>query len=181
MRSAVLAAMASVQCVYTFAVVPMSVCPSALDTSSSSAPASSCRVAKAWRKSWKRWRGSPATARMACRSLVTLRDSSAPFDLSDWPVEGKPFGPREARETFAYLRSFSPDLRIEIEELLADGDQVVAWLRATGSSPSGRRGDFRHAHRFRLRDGLIVEHWAVRDDLRAMVQAGVVAPPGPPN
>jgi ketosteroid isomerase-like protein len=105
----------------------------------------------------------------------------APFDLSEWPVGGKPFGPKEARETFAYLRSFSPDLRIEIEELLADGDQVVAWLRATGSSPSGRRVDFRHAHRFRLRDGLIVEHWAVRDDLRAMVQAGVVAPPGPPR
>jgi len=105
----------------------------------------------------------------------------APFDLSEWPEEGKPFGPKEARETFAFLRSFSPDLRIELEEILADRDQVVAWLRVTGTAPGGRRVDFRHAQRFRLRDGLIVEHWAVRDDLRGMVQAGVVTPPGPPR
>jgi ketosteroid isomerase-like protein len=105
----------------------------------------------------------------------------APFDLTDWPPEGKPFGPKEARETFAFVRSLSPDLRVELEEMLADGDQVVAWLRMTGTAPGGRPVDFRHAQRFRLRDGLIVEHWAVRDDLRAMVQAGVVTPPGPPR
>lgn len=46
------------------------------------------------------------------------------------------------------------------------------------ASASGRHVDFHHAHRFRLNDGLIVEHWAVRDDLRAMIQAGVVMPPG---
>lgn len=105
----------------------------------------------------------------------------APFDLTDWPPEGKPFGPREARETLAFIRSFSPDLRVELEELLAEGDQVVAWLRFTGTTPNGRRVDFHHAQRFRLKDGLIVEHWAVRDDLRLMVQAGVVTPPGPPR
>jgi len=75
----------------------------------------------------------------------------------------------------------SPDLRAELEELLADGDQVVASIRMTGTEPGGRRVDFRHAQRFRLRDGLIVEHWAVRDDLRARVQAGVVTPPVPPR
>ncbi len=36
------------------------------------------------------------------------------------------------------------------------------------------------AHRFRLRDGRIVAHWAVRDDLRAMIQSGVIRPPLPP-
>ena len=110
-----------------------------------------------------------------------VNHAPAPFDLTEWPAQGKPFGPKEARETFAYIRSFSPDLRVEVEELLADGDQVVAWLRMTGTAPGGRRVDFRHAQRFRLRDGLIVEHWAVRDDLRAMVQAGAVTPPGPPR
>ena len=34
----------------------------------------------------------------------------APFDLSSWPPEGKPFGPPEARETFAWLRGGAPDL-----------------------------------------------------------------------
>ncbi len=113
----------------------------------------------------------------------------APFDLSEWPSEGKPFGPAEARETLAWLRTGSPDLNVEIEELLAEDDQVVAWVRVTGTLTgprgpvpgSGRVVDLRHAHRFRLRDGRIIEHWAVRDDLRAMIQAGVVAPPERPS
>jgi predicted ester cyclase len=109
-----------------------------------------------------------------------------PFDLSAWPAEGKPFGPAEVRETFDWLRAAVPDLRVEIEDLVAEGDEVIAWLRMTGTQtgidvpapPTGRKIDFHHAHRFRLRDGRIMEHWAVRDDLRAMLQAGVVRPPG---
>jgi len=115
-----------------------------------------------------------------------LNHAPAPFDLSDWPPEGRPFGPAEARETLAWLRAGSPDLQVAIEDLIAEGDQVVAWIRMTGTMTgsrgpvpaSGRPVDFRHAQRFRLRDGRIVEHWAVRDDLRAMIQAGVVTPPG---
>jgi predicted ester cyclase len=110
----------------------------------------------------------------------------APFDVSEWPPEGRPFGPGEARETLEWLRNGSPDLHAEIEELLAEDDQVVAWVRMRGSmtgprgpAPAGGRSvDFRHAQRFRLHDGRIVEHWAVRDDLRAMIQAGVLTPPG---
>ena len=108
------------------------------------------------------------------------------FDLSEWPPEGKPFGPAQVRETFDWLRAASPDLKVEIEDLVAEGDEVVAWIRMTGTqagvpgpmSPTARKVDFQHAHRFRFRNGRIIEHWAVRDDLRAMIQAGVVSPPG---
>ena len=113
----------------------------------------------------------------------------APFDLSEWPAEGKPFGPAEARQTFGYLRGSMPDLHVDIEDLIAEGDEVVAWIRMTGTQSGsggpvpapGRAVDFHHAQRFRIRDGLIVEHWAVRDDLRAMLQGGVVAMPGRPS
>jgi predicted ester cyclase len=114
--------------------------------------------------------------------------AAAPFDLSEWPSDGKPYGPDEARSTLVWLREGLPDLRAEVEELLAEGDQVVAWVRLTGTqrgpggpveAASGRFVDVRHAHRFKLRDGRIIEHWAVRDDLRAMVQGGIVEPPRP--
>jgi hypothetical protein len=96
--------------------------------------------------------------------------------------------PRHARLSCG-CGSASPDLNVEIEDLVAEGDRVVAWVRTTGTmtgsggpiQASGRTVDFRHAQRFRLRDGRIMEHWAVRDDLRAMIQAGVVTPPPGPS
>ena len=62
------------------------------------------------------------------------------------------------------LRAGSPDLHVEIEDLLAEGDQVIAWIRMTGKQtgsrgpipPTGRAVDFHHAQGFRLRDGRIV-------------------------
>lgn len=120
-----------------------------------------------------------AAAFGATHAADGINHAPAPFDLSDWPAAGKPFGPMQAQETLRWLRSALTDLQVQVEELIAERDQVVAWVRLTGGSASGRPVDSRHAHRFRLRDALIVEHWAVRDDLRAMLQAGVVAPPAP--
>jgi predicted ester cyclase len=112
--------------------------------------------------------------------------AQSPFDLSAWPEEGVPFGPAEVQETFEWLRRAMPDLRVEMEALVAEADHVIAWVRIQGTQTvqeGAARGiggsvDFRHAHRFRLENGRIVEHWAVRDDLRALIQAGVVSPPG---
>jgi hypothetical protein len=115
----------------------------------------------------------------ACRN-----HAPAPFDVSAWPADGKAFGPTEAGQTVGWLRTNQPDLHVTVEHLVAEDDQVVAWIRATGTPTgdgpipaTGRPVDVRQAHRFRVRDGKVVEHWAVRDDLRSMVQAGVIAPP----
>lgn len=107
----------------------------------------------------------------------------APFEET-CPPDGRPMGPPEIRETMKWLRSGMEDLNAEVEELIAEGDQVDAWVRVTGT-PNGKTGpmqagartDARHVHRFRFRDGRIVAHWAVRDDLRALIQSGVIKPP----
>ena len=112
----------------------------------------------------------------------------APFDISEWPEEGVPFGPIEVQGTFEWLRSSVPDLVADVELLVAEDDNVIAWVKMSGTqsarlgavAATGTHVEFHHAHRFRLADGLIVEHWAVRDDLRAMLQSGVVTPPGAP-
>jgi len=115
--------------------------------------------------------------------------AQAPFDTSTWAPEGVPFGPDEVQGTFEWLRRGMPDLAVEVEALVAEDDQVIAWVRLTGtqSGPdgpapaTGGRVDFRHAHRFRLKDGRVVEHWAVREDLRALIQSGVITPPARPS
>jgi predicted ester cyclase len=108
-----------------------------------------------------------------------------PFDDSVWPTTGNPFGPDDAASTIAWLRQNMPDLDVRIDALLGEGDQVVAWVRATGTPTgpgpipaTGRKVDFAQAHRFRISEqGRIVEHWAVRDDLRSMLQAGAITAP----
>ncbi len=113
--------------------------------------------------------------------------ATAPYEATS-PAGGRPMGPAAIRQTMEWLRDGMPDLNVEIEELVAEGDQVVAWVRVTGT-PNGKTGpmplagartDVQHAHRFSLRDGRITGHWAVRDDLLAMVQSGVITPPGRP-
>ena len=108
-----------------------------------------------------------------------------PFDVSEWPAEGLPFGVDDIRGTIAWIRSNQPDVHVDVEHVLVDRDQVVAWIRATGTPtgaggpipPTGRPINFAQAHRFRLENGRIVEHWAVRDDLLSLIQAGVIQLP----
>ena len=80
MRSAVRTAIASVQWAYTLAVVPMSVCPSALDTSRSSAPASSCRVAKVL--SWTTFRRGYFEEYPPPHTVVALELAEGPYFIS---------------------------------------------------------------------------------------------------
>ena len=80
----------------------------------------------------------------------------------------------------------APSLQATVEHLVAEGDLVVQHVTWTGTHEgelrfadrvipaSGRPFSFRHVHIFRVRDGLIVEHWAVRDDLTMLQQFGVI-------
>ncbi len=93
-----------------------------------------------------------------------------------------------------------PDWTMTIERLVASGDQVVALIRVTGTHlgvsqrpvnggvylnvpPTSRAFSVLHTHWFVLKDGLIAEHRATRDDLGMSRQLGLLppAPPRPPD
>jgi hypothetical protein len=65
--------------------------------------------------------------------------AQSPFDTSTWAPEGVPFGPAEVQGTFEWLRRGMPDLTVEVEALVAEDDQVIAWVRMTGTQ-SGQDG-----------------------------------------
>ncbi len=80
-----------------------------------------------------------------------------------------------------------PDLRMDVEDVVTDGDRVVARVRYTGTN----RGEFMGMpatgksvtvllfDQFGFgADGLVREHWGVLDALAMMQQLGVV-PAGP--
>jgi steroid delta-isomerase-like uncharacterized protein len=87
-----------------------------------------------------------------------------------------------------YLAAF-PDLRMEPQDVLVDGDKVVARVRATGThegefvgiAPTGKRVEVQLIDIIRLSDdGLAHEHWGVVDMLAMLQQLGV-APAGAPG
>ncbi len=81
------------------------------------------------------------------------------------------------RDVFGFLYATLPDWHWTLEDLVAEGDVVVARLTARGTHlgsqipflqgipPTGRSVTWTHHHTFRFRDGRIAEHWANRDDL----------------
>jgi predicted ester cyclase len=70
------------------------------------------------------------------------------------------------------------EARFEINDLIAEGDRVVARLTTTarhtgtfmGIEPSGKRYSIDEIHIFRIRDGQAVEHWHEFDKMALMQQ-----------
>jgi len=91
-------------------------------------------------------------------------------------------------EYFGILLSAFPNMRMDVEDLLADGDKTVARVRAKathdgefmGVPPTGKQVEIQLIDIMRFDgDGLVCEHWGVADMLSLMQQLGVV-PAGPP-
>jgi steroid delta-isomerase-like uncharacterized protein len=76
-----------------------------------------------------------------------------------------------------------PDLKMTVEDIIAEGDKVVVRVRFTGTHqgelmgipPTGRSVDVQVIDIMRLEDdGLCHEHWGVFDAMGMMQQLGVV-------
>ena len=89
---------------------------------------------------------------------------------------------------FRMYRAAFPNLRFDLEDVVAGGDKVVARARATGTHqgelmgipPTGKDVDVQLIDIMRFNDdGLVAEHWGVVDMLAMMQQLGVV-PEGAP-
>jgi steroid delta-isomerase-like uncharacterized protein len=84
-----------------------------------------------------------------------------------------------------FYRSF-PDLQGSIQNLVSEGDRVVAQLRWRGTHtgelmgipPSGKTVDFGMIEIYRVTGGKIAEGWAQFDAMTMMQQIGAVPTPG---
>jgi predicted ester cyclase len=83
------------------------------------------------------------------------------------------------------LRTMLPDFRIDVEEIIAEGELVVSRYTTTatdtrgfmgkpptGKPPTGKPLRTSAMQMFRFDHGKIVESWAVRDDLGTLRQLG---------
>ncbi|MGV9350553.1 ester cyclase [Streptomyces spiralis] len=104
-------------------------------------------------------------------------------------------GPAGVLASSAWMRYAFSDLRLPIDEVIANDSQVWVRLRMQGRHtgafvsfkgedvdqvvpPTGREIDFEQIHVLDLHDGKVIRHRAVRDDITMLGQLGVF-PPGP--
>jgi steroid delta-isomerase-like uncharacterized protein len=83
------------------------------------------------------------------------------------------------------IRTASPDIYFNVEDMIAEGDKVVTRWTARGTQqgellgvpPTGKQVEVTAIVIDRIANGKIVEHWAKRDDLGLLQQLGAI--PGP--
>lgn len=93
-----------------------------------------------------------------------------------------PPGPGGLKPIISAFRQAFPDLRYEIEEVIATPDAVVArvWMSGThlgplfGQPASGKRVRVRQINIEHIAGGRIVAHWRVTDELSLMKQIGAI-------
>ena len=99
---------------------------------------------------------------------------------------GTPAGLKGVKQTLnMYLTAF-PDLHFTVEDLIAEGDKVVARLTVRGTQlgafmgtpPTGKQATSTAIDINRMADGKSVEHWLNMDTLGLLQQLGVIPAPG---
>lgn len=101
------------------------------------------------------------------------------------PLPGLPPNRDGFKQSFIVFRSAFPDFEYKIEDIIAEGDKVVARFCAAGTHrgemagipPTGNRVSVTGIDIFRIAGGKIAEFWLSWDQLGLMQQLGVVPAP----
>ncbi|MBT2502877.1 ester cyclase [Curtobacterium sp. ISL-83] len=106
----------------------------------------------------------------------------APNAVDHDPAPGQAAGPQGYKDFFAEMRTAFPDLHIEVEQLVADEDNVSFAYTLTGTHQGGLMGhpatgktiSIRGMQISRFEDGLLVERWGSSDQMGMLQQLGLL-------
>jgi steroid delta-isomerase-like uncharacterized protein len=120
-------------------------------------------------------------------NIDLLDELLAPDYLNHTPATPDlPTGPEGVKGVVTMFRSAMPDLRVVVEDMIAEGDKVATRYTLEGThegelfgvAPTGQRLSIKSFTAERVSEGKIREHWRVSDNLDMMQQLGVFPPPG---
>lgn len=115
-------------------------------------------------------------------NLDALDEVVAPGSVDHDPAPGQGPGPEGYKAMFGELRAAFPDLNVEVEHLLASGDELAFAYTITGTHlgellghpPTGRKVSYRGMQISRFdSDGKLVERWGSSDELGMLRQLGL--------
>lgn len=120
------------------------------------------------------------------KNKAAISEFIDPNQVDHAALPGTPGGLAGAKQTIAmYLTAF-PDLHFTVEDIIAEGDKVVARLTVHGTQqgafmdipPTGKKVASTAIDINRIVDGKSVEHWLQMDSLGLLQQLGAVPMPG---
>lgn len=119
------------------------------------------------------------------KNLDALDEVIASDVISHPARPGHTPGLEGVKRMFSSLHAAFPDLHIDVEDMVAEGDKVVDRITASGThqgefmgiAPTGNRVEFSAINIARIAEGKIVEHWSDSDQLGMMRQLGVMEQP----
>jgi steroid delta-isomerase-like uncharacterized protein len=114
-----------------------------------------------------------------------IDELAAPDVVIHTPLPFETTGTALLKDLFARLLHAYPDLHIQIEDLIVDGDRVASRNTVTGTHlgeylglpATGRSVRYDEVVIMRFADGRIAESWAVVDVLAQLRQLGVLDDP----
>ena len=116
------------------------------------------------------------------RNLAALEDFYAPDHIDHSLPPGLPVGPEGTKQAIAIMLEGFPDLRISIEDVIAEGDKVVIRFTTHGTQqgklggipPTGKEVAVPTIEITRMAGGKIAEDWGLDDRLGMLQQLGIV-------
>ena len=120
-------------------------------------------------------------------NIDLLDELLAPDYINHTPATPElPIGPEGAKGVVSMFRAGMPDLKVVVEDMIAEGDKVDTRYTLEGTHegelfgvpPTGKRLSIKSITVERVSEGKIREHWRVTESLDMMQQLGVVPAPG---
>lgn len=98
-------------------------------------------------------------------------------------MPNQPEGPEGVKAVVSMFRAGMPNLRVVIEDMIAEGDKVMMRYKIEGTHegelfgvpPTGRRVSIESITVERVSGGKIREHWRVTNTLDMMQQLGAIS------
>ncbi|MFI9605111.1 ester cyclase [Streptomyces sp. NPDC052043] len=115
-------------------------------------------------------------------NLDALDEIVAPDSIDHDPAPGQAPGPDGFKTMFGELREAFPDLRVEVEHLVATDDELAFAYTITGTQLGPLRGQPATGKKVHYRgmqisrfdsDGKLVERWGSSDELGMLHQLGL--------
>jgi steroid delta-isomerase-like uncharacterized protein len=121
------------------------------------------------------------------RGDMSVIDRTVAEQHAEHEPDGDEIGRSHLKQTVLAYRTAFPDLRMSVEDQIADGDRVAIRWTASGTHlgelngipATGRPAQVAGVFIHRLADGLITDSWSMFDQIGLLLQLGVIQFPAP--